>query len=297
MEKKNIILVVKDGSRWIDANGSNTLTFPSQAYINLLPPEAQTAFVSKAVYHSDEYYTPFTDELLRRIKREPAQPGKPCEVAPAAGMGRKNMSQFDLTSAWSGSLQLDSSHVDELVASSEQSLKVKIFGTERALVKQIDCVREQIDDSEQSLARKLSTQVHTFSELVQDIENRLSTKLEKRLREVRDEVKDEVRATTREIKDAIASLGSVNGSRQSAGGAQPPQARYVEDPSEAVLPSQLQRQAETGNSLMAAGRSSRLFSTRPHSGSPAHRSPNGSQGGLGVGSGLAVKGLNRSPYN
>jgi len=275
--EKNIILVTKDGSRWKDANGSKTCLFPPYEIINALPEEAQKAFVSKAVAHSDEYYQAFKDQLIRRIKR-PIVVGaaaESAEVSDAAGMGKRAPSQADLTRGMSNNLD---SH--GVVISSERNVSQEIIATERSL-------RDQIN----ALGRD-------FSRQVQEVEGRLSEKFEARIREV----KENVLAISHGVRDAIIDLNSSKGAysrafmsaqphgaqlSQSPGGAPISQAQYFEDQMDGLVG---QRQAENGSSSHgsspmatrspAATRTSRLFSARPQSGSPAHRSPSNSQGGF-----------------
>ncbi|PNW82296.1 hypothetical protein CHLRE_06g278186v5 [Chlamydomonas reinhardtii] len=80
----NVILVVKEGSRWPDGNGQKVCDFPSYDTINKLPEAVRSVFTRKALTHSDEYYQAFVDLLLSKIVR-PAPPAPPPE--PAAGNG------------------------------------------------------------------------------------------------------------------------------------------------------------------------------------------------------------------
>ena len=252
------------------------MIFPPYELINTLPPDAQKAFDSKAVAHSDEYYQAFKDQLLQRIKR--TEKGSEPEPIGRSALSSKSLNQ-QLVNA--NSITFDGEEV-------ELHLKKHINGSEKNITKQIVSVREQVDESEQAVLKRLTAQGRDMAVLIQAIESRLSSQLEARIREV----KEEVLATSHGVRDAIIRASFTP---QSSGGA--PQAQYLEDPLEVILPSQ--RQAETGGSPMAsrspaAGRASRLFSARPQSGSPAHRSPSHSQGG--VGSGLVGRGVNRS-YN
>ncbi|KXZ52085.1 hypothetical protein GPECTOR_10g1108 [Gonium pectorale] len=52
----NIVLVVKEGSRWRDAKGNKVCEFPPYELLRTLPADAQKVFERKSVQHSDEYY-------------------------------------------------------------------------------------------------------------------------------------------------------------------------------------------------------------------------------------------------
>ena len=54
--KVNIVLLVKDGARWKDHTGAPVCNFPPYDLINSLPTAVCSAFDSKAITHSDEYY-------------------------------------------------------------------------------------------------------------------------------------------------------------------------------------------------------------------------------------------------
>ena len=75
----NIVLVVKDGSRWKDHSGNFTATFPGPNVIEALPKSVRSVFEKLAVPHSDDYYDAFVEKLLSSMKL-PAT----AEVAPRA---------------------------------------------------------------------------------------------------------------------------------------------------------------------------------------------------------------------
>ncbi|MEW5313824.1 MAG: hypothetical protein WDW38_005361 [Sanguina aurantia] len=52
----NIILVMKEGSRWKDASGAKVCEFPSDELVRTLPEGVRKIFSRKALHHSDEYY-------------------------------------------------------------------------------------------------------------------------------------------------------------------------------------------------------------------------------------------------
>ena len=291
---RNIILVTKEGSKWKDATGNNTLPFPVEE-LKSLHKDVQKMFrVNKALGHSDEWYQAFTDQLIQRIKENPAARASKKDTKEAT-LPPVSSPHTNLASA--ASIGLDRG----LLFGIERTLSSNIMTTERSL-------REQMHGSEQTLAKAVQSalisqsrdisdlvqaQGRSMSELVQAIEQRMSSKLEARMREI----KEEVAATSHGIKDAIISLNPSSGGTYGRVAL----AQSLEDPLEVFIPNQ--RYAETGSSPMAsrspaAGRTSRLFSARPQSGNPHSRS----QGGYrerGVGAGLTVQGYTnyKSGYN
>ncbi|KAG2489997.1 hypothetical protein HYH03_011625 [Edaphochlamys debaryana] len=71
--KINIILLVKEGSRWKNDDGLKICEFPGSGYLGKLPEELQKVFTRKALYHSDEYYQTFVDMLIKKIVRQPLE--------------------------------------------------------------------------------------------------------------------------------------------------------------------------------------------------------------------------------
>ena len=309
---KNIILVTKDGSRWKDANGSKTCLFPPYEIINALPEEAQKAFVSKAVAHSDEYYQAFKDQLIRRIKRSNFPEGEWPEDTDAAVAGKRYASIAEL----SRKMNRTETYARDLCAR---------------------LMREKIDVSEQVLTQKLSAQVHNLSDqvhaqsremldLVKAIEGRLNANLEAKMKEVKEEVKEEVRVTTRDIKDSIISLSASNMAytraptvppltQATAGGFQPSRFKSLEEVvKEEVrattrdLRDSIAMARASSSPLSPGGAQGRYFDSQNMISSHHHvasRIPASSktrlppsrpdsQGGNGTG---AAKGLTMSPYN
>ena len=307
--KKNIILVTKDGSRWKDANGSKTCSFPPFEITSSLSAEAQKAFVSKAVEHSDEYYEAFKEQLIKRIKRSTFIKSENSAFLSASLGGNRRNSQANLaTTARAMSSSLDNNNVfDDIVLASERALSSKIFSSERSLIKQIDSLsdqmHEEISGSEQILAKKLSAQsqdfsdqvqalakklnAHSrdFSDQVQDVEKRLNSKLEERMREIRDAIVGLSGASS-------GTYGRSSISPQSLSpGAQMAMTRSLEDHSE-VQPSQMLAYAAADISPMASrpGTSRVPSSARPQS---SQRSQGSDRG---IGSGILIKGnLIKSP--
>lgn len=324
-KKKNIVLVTKDGSRWKDANGSNTCHFPPHEIISKLPLDVQKAFDSKAIGHSDEYYQAFKDQLLRRLKRmgTPQQNGGRLQNRQSwSGGGLHGSSSFQALAPG-----IDSAVINEVVVSSERSLSTKIISTERTL-------RDQIDVSEQAITKKLRAHGQDIAELVQSIENRLNTKLEARMREI----KEELVASTQGIKEVISDLklstsfgggggqgvsdggGGGGGSPLSPGGARPSTAlsrstdnhqtsAFASHPNTSTTAaintasSQLQVYNGSPSSLLPptssssssspmAARISRPMSGRPHTGSPTvYQIPQQGRGSITMGGSMSIKGL------
>lgn len=64
-----VILITKEGARWPDEDGRKTCTFPPTHLIDSLEPAIiRKAFMSKAVAHSNEYYSAFSQLLLKRVQ-------------------------------------------------------------------------------------------------------------------------------------------------------------------------------------------------------------------------------------
>uniref|UniRef100_A0A7S3QWI4 TIR domain-containing protein n=2 Tax=Dunaliella tertiolecta TaxID=3047 RepID=A0A7S3QWI4_DUNTE len=64
---KNIILVVKEGSRWPDVEGSKSSPFPGAHLLTGFSPKLRSVLMRKAIHHSDEYYQTFVEKLLKRL--------------------------------------------------------------------------------------------------------------------------------------------------------------------------------------------------------------------------------------
>ncbi|KAF5833528.1 hypothetical protein DUNSADRAFT_10142 [Dunaliella salina] len=65
--QRNIISVVKEGSRWPDEDGKKTLPFPGTHLLGNLDPSLKAVFMKKAIHHSDEYYSSFIDMLMKKV--------------------------------------------------------------------------------------------------------------------------------------------------------------------------------------------------------------------------------------
>jgi hypothetical protein len=64
----NIILVVKEGSKWVNTDGQDVYEFPPPNLIGALPEEAQRVFSNNvAIKHSDEYYQSFVEKVMGRL--------------------------------------------------------------------------------------------------------------------------------------------------------------------------------------------------------------------------------------
>ncbi|KAF5831870.1 armadillo-type protein [Dunaliella salina] len=63
----NIILLVKEGSRWQDENGVKFSPFPGPNIVSELPEKLQPIFTRKAIHHSDEYYSSFINMLMKKV--------------------------------------------------------------------------------------------------------------------------------------------------------------------------------------------------------------------------------------
>ncbi|KAF5843214.1 hypothetical protein DUNSADRAFT_890 [Dunaliella salina] len=74
----NIILIVKEGSRWKDEDGRKSSPFPGPNVIAELPEKIKPVFTRKAIHHSDEYYSSFIDMLMKKVTaNKPLPPGEP----------------------------------------------------------------------------------------------------------------------------------------------------------------------------------------------------------------------------
>ncbi|PNH11286.1 hypothetical protein TSOC_001876 [Tetrabaena socialis] len=98
----NIILVVKEGSRWKDTNGNKVCEFPPYELINTLSLSIQQVFTRKAITHSDEYYQAFVDNMLKKIQI-PIRPAAAAGVhsAPPAGVQPHVLPQLPVAAAHS----------------------------------------------------------------------------------------------------------------------------------------------------------------------------------------------------
>ncbi|PNH10425.1 hypothetical protein TSOC_002822 [Tetrabaena socialis] len=63
----NIVLLIKDGARWPDAEGNPVCDFPPPHLLRTLPPEVQPVFTRKPVVHNDEYYRAFVEALFEKV--------------------------------------------------------------------------------------------------------------------------------------------------------------------------------------------------------------------------------------
>ncbi|KAG2433716.1 hypothetical protein HXX76_008083 [Chlamydomonas incerta] len=79
--KTNIILLVKEGSRWKNEEGLKICEFPGGHILGKLSDDTRKVFTRKALYHSDEYYQTFVDMLVKKIVRWPSE-----AAAAAAGV-------------------------------------------------------------------------------------------------------------------------------------------------------------------------------------------------------------------
>ncbi|KAG2449069.1 hypothetical protein HYH02_005818 [Chlamydomonas schloesseri] len=72
--KTNIILLVKEGSRWKNEEGLKICEFPGGNILSKLSDDMRKVFTRKALYHSDEYYQTFVEMLVKKIVRWPSEP-------------------------------------------------------------------------------------------------------------------------------------------------------------------------------------------------------------------------------
>ena len=84
----NIILVRKEGARWLDATGQRTAEHPPAFLIEQLDEVVrQPLFSSKAIAHSDEYYKTFCDTLISRRATPEAAAANRARAAAAQSLG------------------------------------------------------------------------------------------------------------------------------------------------------------------------------------------------------------------
>ena len=63
-----MVIVLKEGSRWMDDHGEYSCTFPPRSYIeSKVPTEVIPVFFLKAIKHESCYYSAFTENLLERL--------------------------------------------------------------------------------------------------------------------------------------------------------------------------------------------------------------------------------------
>uniref|UniRef100_A0A7S3R452 TIR domain-containing protein n=1 Tax=Dunaliella tertiolecta TaxID=3047 RepID=A0A7S3R452_DUNTE len=94
----NIVLVVKEGSRWKDEEGRKTTPFPGPNIIAELPDKVKPVFTRKAIHHSDEYYSSFIEMLMKKVT---ANKPTPPEESTSTCQSRAAMSApTDLLRLW-----------------------------------------------------------------------------------------------------------------------------------------------------------------------------------------------------
>uniref|UniRef100_A0A6T8Z4W3 Heterokaryon incompatibility domain-containing protein n=1 Tax=Haptolina ericina TaxID=156174 RepID=A0A6T8Z4W3_9EUKA len=79
-----VVLIVKEGSRWPNRNGDLVEVFPPPELLDALePPECRAAFARRAITHTNEYYAAFSHNLMQAIettlKEHRRQHGQPPE--------------------------------------------------------------------------------------------------------------------------------------------------------------------------------------------------------------------------